>query len=267
MTREELVQQIHIKKSCLCIGLDTDIAKIPSFLLDTDDPVFEFNKVIIDHTHDYCVAYKPNIAFYESMGPKGWMALEKTLRYIPEHIFTIADAKRGDIGNTGKMYAKTYFEYYHFDAVTVAPYMGRDSIEPFLEYHNKWTILLGLTSNPGSADFQMLRTGDAYLYEEVMRLSSGWGTPRNLMYVTGATHAEKLKSLREIAPHHFFLVPGVGAQGGSVEEVMKAAGIKDETGLLINSSRDILYASAGEDFGQAAQRRAAELQSVLSRYI
>lgn len=261
MTREELIYQIKKKQSFLCVGLDSDISKIPSHLLKFENPILEFNKRIIDATKDYCIAYKPNIAFYERMGSKGWDTLQMTLEHIPENIFTIADAKRGDIGNTANMYAKTFFETYNFDSVTIAPYMGEDSVKPFLEFKNKWGIVLGLTSNKGAFDFQFSELKDGQkLYEKVLRISSTWGTEENLMFVVGATKAESLSSIRKIIPNHFLLVPGVGAQGGSLTEVCKY-GIIKEVGLLINSSRGILYASNGEDFETAASTAAQKIQA------
>lgn len=242
----------------LCIGLDTDIKKIPKHLLDYDDPVFEFNKQIVEATHDLCVAFKPNIAFYESTGVSGWNSLSKTMQIIPGDIFTIADAKRGDIGNTSLMYAKTFFDIYDFDAVTVAPYMGFDSVEPFIQYENKWTILLALTSNPGSADFQTLESNGHKIFEHVIRKSSSWASAGNLMYVIGATKSSMLSEIREIVPDHFLLVPGVGAQGGSVAEVCRY-GMNKDYGLLINASRSILYASTGKDFALRAREEAMKL--------
>ncbi len=265
MTREELIAQIRAKQSFLCVGLDTDLEKIPAHLLKTEDPVFEFNKAIIDATKDHCVAYKPNIAFYECLGTKGWESLRKTLEYIPEDCFTIADAKRGDIGNTSRYYAKTFFEYLSFDSVTVAPYMGEDSVTPFLDSdryreQNKWVILLALTSNKGALDFQFMtdQKGEE-LYKKVLRKSSKWGSPDNLMYVVGATRAEGIGEVRKLVPDHFFLVPGVGAQGGSLQEVADYGWNKD-CGLLVNSSRGIIYASNGEDFAEKAQEAAAKVQ-------
>ena len=260
MTRQELIAQIRSKKSFLCVGLDTDLSKIPRHLLDTEDPIFEFNKAIIDATKDYAVAYKPNIAFYECYGPKGWESLKKTIDYIPKEIFTIADAKRGDIGNTSSYYAKTFFEFLACDAVTVAPYMGEDSIKPFLEFENKWAILLALTSNKGALDFQFTtdEKGEA-LYKKVLRKSIKWGTDENLMFVVGATRAEGIGEVRKLVPDHFFLVPGVGAQGGSLEEVSNFGWNKD-CGLLVNSSRAIIYASSGTDFADKARQEAQKLQ-------
>jgi len=266
MNRTELVQEIQRKKSFLCVGLDTDLQKIPAFLLDYADPIFEFNKRIIDATKDICVAYKPNIAFYESLGPKGWESLEKTIDYIPDEIFTIADAKRGDIGNTSRMYAKTFFGYFDFDAVTVAPYMGIDSVEPFLEFENKWVILLGLTSNKGSQDFQQLKSDNVPLFESVIRTSQAWGTPENLMYVIGATHPESFAEVRAMAEEHFFLVPGIGTQGGDLHGVV-TNGMNPDCGLLINSSRGIIYAGEGMDFDQKAKEAAKDLQQKLSTYL
>lgn len=264
MTRQELVAQIKSKQTFLCVGLDTDLEKIPAHLLDTEDPVFEFNKAIIDATKDYCVAYKPNIAFYECLGTKGWESLKKTLDYIPENIFTIADAKRGDIGNTSKYYAKTFFEYLNFDAVTIAPYMGEDSITPFLEFKDKWVILLALTSNKGALDFQfMTDVKGEELYKKVLRKSSKWGTPENLMYVVGATRAQGIGEVRKIVPESFFLVPGVGAQGGSMEDVANY-GWNDDCGLLVNSSRQIIYASNGTDFAEKAKIEAQLVQQEMA---
>ncbi|MEZ5044317.1 MAG: orotidine-5'-phosphate decarboxylase [Saprospiraceae bacterium] len=267
MTRDKLVELIHTKQSFLCIGLDTDIDRIPAHLLSCEDPVFEFNKQIIDATHDLCVAFKPNLAFYESQGTKGWESLAKTMDYMPKDVFTIADAKRGDIGNTSKMYAKTFFETLQFDAVTVAPYMGIDSVLPFLEFPGKWVILLALTSNEGSQDFQFSpQEGGEPLFEKVMRKAQTWGTSSNLMFVVGATHPEKFQEIREIAPEHFFLVPGVGAQGGDLEGVARY-GQNEEVGLLVNSSRGIIYASKGVDFAQAARAEALKLQQQMARLI
>lgn len=260
MTRQELVAQIRSKKSFLCVGLDTDLSKIPAHLLDTEDPIFEFNKAIIDATKDFAVAYKPNIAFYECYGPKGWESLKKTIDYIPKNIFTIADAKRGDIGNTSTYYAKTFFEYLNCDSVTVAPYMGEDSVTPFLEFENKWVILLALTSNKGALDFQfMTDIKGEKMYQKVLRKSSAWGTDENLMYVVGATRAEGIGEVRKLVPNHFFLVPGVGAQGGSLIDVANYGWNKD-CGLLVNSSRGIIYASNGLDFAEKAGVEAQKLQ-------
>lgn len=260
MTREKLIQEIKSKKSFLCVGLDTDMDLIPKHLLDTEDPIFEFNKAIIDATKDYCVAYKPNIAFYECLGPKGWESLKKTIDYIPKDKFTIADAKRGDIGNTSRYYAKTFFEYMDFDAVTIAPYMGEDSITPFLEYKNKWVIVLALTSNKGALDFQfMTDMNGEKLYERVLKKTAKWGDADQLMYVVGATRAESIKTVRKIVPNHFFLVPGIGAQGGSLADTANY-GWTDDCGLLVNASRSILYASNGEDFAEKAAKKTMEIQ-------
>ena len=267
MKRSELIHEINQKKSFLCVGLDTDPNKIPAFLNDYDDPIFEFNKRIIDATNDLCVAYKPNIAFYESLGPKGWESLEKTIDYIPDNIFTIADAKRGDIGNTSRMYAKTFFEYFDFDSVTVAPYMGVDSVEPFLEFEDKWVILLGLTSNKGSNDFQQIQSSDGLpLYKSVIETSQQWGSPENLMYVIGATHPESFAEVRDLAKDHFFLVPGIGAQGGDLDGVV-TNGMNQDCGLLINSSRGIIYAGNEEDFDLKARASALKLQEQLTKYL
>lgn len=260
MTRTQLIEQIHRKKSYICVGLDTDLTKIPKHLLSLPDPVFEFNRQIIDATHEYCIAYKPNLAFYEALGAKGWESLQKTIDYIPKDIFTIADAKRGDIGNTSSLYAKAFFEQMKFDAITVAPYMGEDSVKPFLEFKDKWVIVLAHTSNPGSADFQLMQSvKGGTLYEEVITRSQAWGTPDNLMFVVGATRADKIAGIRALAPSHFFLVPGVGAQGGDLAQV-SAAGLTRECGLIVNSSRAIIYASSGADFAQAASTAAREVQ-------
>lgn len=261
MTQTELFNLIKKKRSFLCIGLDTDIKKIPPHLLDSDDPVYTFNKAIIDATHDLAVAYKPNLAFYESLGKKGWESLEKTIKYLTQYdVFTIADAKRGDIGNTSSLYARAFFEHLNFDAITVAPYMGSDSVSPFLSYEGKWIILLALTSNQGAFDFQMKtdrETGNR-LYQDVILQSAQWGTPENMMYVVGATKAEMLKDIRALIPDHFLLVPGVGAQGGSLEEVAKN-GINQRCGLLVNSSRGIIYASNDKDFAEQARKKAMDV--------
>lgn len=262
MTTPQLIEQIHLKKSFLCIGLDVDLAKIPQYLLQLEDPIFEFNKAIIDATHDLCVSYKPNTAFYEAYGIKGWQSLQKTINYINDNyseIFTIADAKRGDIGNTSSMYAKAFFEDLNFDSVTVAPYMGKDSVEPFLEFKNKYTILLALTSNEGAFDFQTLQVNGNELYKQVLETSKTWKNSENLMYVVGATKAEYFKEIRKIVPNSFLLVPGVGAQGGSLSEVCKY-GMNDTIGLLINSSRAIIYASNGIDFAKKARVEALKMQ-------
>lgn len=267
MTKRELVEQIKLKKSFLCVGLDTDLDKIPKHLLDTEDPIFEFNKAIIDATHDLAVAYKPNIAFYERYGVKGWLSLEKTLNYIPKECFTIADAKRGDIGNTSKYYAETFFNTYNFDSITVAPYMGSDSVKPYLDFEGKWAILLALTSNEGAKDFQFFEDNNqTKLFEKVLQTSSHWGNDDNMMYVVGATRAEGIGEVRKIVPNHFFLVPGVGAQGGSLEDVVKF-GFNDDCGLLVNSSRGIIYASSGQDFAQIARQKATELQQQMEELL
>ena len=264
MNKQELVNLIFKKKTFLCVGLDTDVKKIPQHLLKAEDPIFEFNKAIIDATAPYCVAYKPNLAFYEAFGLKGMIAFEKTVKYLnsnyPDH-FVIADAKRGDIGNTSSMYARTFFEEYDIDALTVAPYMGEDSVIPFLQYDGKWVVLLALTSNKGSHDFQLTAdTNGERLFEKVLRRSQFWANDENMMYVVGATQGRMFEDIRAIVPHHFLLVPGVGAQGGSLQEVCKY-GMTNECGLLVNSSRGIIYASSGEDFAQVAAEKAKELQA------
>ena len=263
---ERLKQEIFSKKSFLCVGLDVDLNKIPPFLLKESDPIFAFNKAIINATHPYTIAYKPNIAFYEAYGEKGWQSLRKTIDYLNEqhpHIFTIADAKRGDIGNTATMYAKAFFEDLQFDSVTVAPYMGQDSIEPFLAFEHKATILLALTSNKGAFDFQTLTTEGAPLYQQVLTRSQQWHNAHNLMYVVGATKAEYLADIRRIVPQSFLLVPGVGAQGGDLKEVCKY-GLNDSVGLIINASRAVIYASQGEDFAQKAGEAAHSLQKEMA---
>lgn len=262
MNTEALVAQIHKKKSFLCVGLDTDLDKIPAHLLEDEDPIFAFNKAIIDATHHLCVAYKPNIAFYEAYGIKGWQALEKTIKYLNKNhpeIFTIADAKRGDIGNTSTRYAKAFFEDLEFDSITIAPYMGKDSVEPFLAFENKHTILLALTSNQGAYDFQTKIIDGKELYKTVLETSQGYEGAKNLMYVVGATKASFLTEIRELVPNSFLLVPGVGAQGGSLEEVCKY-GMNNQVGLLINSSRGIIYASNSKDFAEAAKNSAKKIQ-------
>ena len=285
MTRKQLIQQIQLKRSYLCVGLDTDITRIPHHLRSHPDAVFEFNKQIIDATHDLCVAYKINTAFYEALGSKGWDAMERTVNYIPKDQFIIADAKRGDIGNTSSQYAKAFFETLDFDAITVAPYMGEDSVKPFLEFKNKWAIVLGLTSNTGSKDFEQLKLvgedtnqggeklvredtnqGGGFLYETVLKKVSSWGTPENLMFVVGATKASDLEDIRKIIPDHFLLVPGVGFQGGSLEEVSKY-GMNKDCGLLVNASRAIIYASEKEDFAKEARAIAQEYQSEMATYL
>ena len=268
MTREELIKQIHAKQSFLCVGLDTDIKKIPQHLLQADDPIFEFNKTIIDATAPYCVAYKPNLAFYESLGVKGVLAFERTVAYLNENYpeqFVIADAKRGDIGNTSQMYARTFFETYNLDALTVAPYMGEDSVTPFLAYEGKWVILLALTSNKGSHDFQLTEDAQGVrLFEHVLTKSQTWGNADNMMYVVGATQGEAFKDIRRHAPNHFLLVPGIGAQGGSLHDVCQY-GMNKDCGLLVNSSRGIIYASNGADFAQVAAEKAREVQEEMAR--
>lgn len=266
MNKLELFENIQRKKSFLCVGLDTDINKIPEFLFDeSEDPIFDFNKEIIDATADFCVAYKPNLAFYESVGLSGWDALDRTVDYIRTNYpdqFIIADAKRGDIGNTSAMYARTFLGNMNFDAVTVAPYMGEDSVSPFLTYENKWVILLALTSNKGAFDFQFMKDNESgeRLFEKVLKTSQNWGTEENMMYVVGATKAEMLSDIRKIIPNHFLLVPGVGAQGGSLEEVAQF-GLNSTCGLLVNSSRQIIYASSERDFAQAARNEASNVQT------
>ncbi|MDF2192533.1 orotidine-5'-phosphate decarboxylase [Paraflavitalea sp. CAU 1676] len=266
MTRAQLVEQIRTKKSYLCVGLDTDITKIPRHLLSSPEPVFEFNKRIIDATKDYCVSYKINTAFYEALGLVGWEAMERTVDYIPDTHFKIADAKRGDIGNTSTQYAKAFFETMNFDAITVAPYMGADSVKPFLEYKGKWTILLGLTSNTGASDFELQPAGDGLLYEKVLNTAAQWGTPENLMYVIGATQSDWFTNIRQLTPDHFYLVPGVGAQGGSLKEISEKAMNKD-IGILVNASRAIIYASTGEDFAVKATEVAKAYQLEMAGYI
>jgi orotidine-5'-phosphate decarboxylase len=282
MTRNQLVEHIFHKRSYLCVGLDTDIEKIPAVLQSFADPVFEFNKRIIEATRDLCVAYKINTAFYEANGVKGWQSLQKTVNYIPETHFKIADAKRGDIGNTSTQYAKAFFETLAFDAVTVAPYMGEDSIKPFLEYQDKWTIILGLTSNPGAMDFEMKKiiseTDDfdegvhitkhktSFLYEMVLEKCSQWGTPSNTMFVVGATQPDEFTNIRRIAPENFFLVPGIGAQGGSLHDI-SANAMTEECGLLVNASRAIMYASADEDFAAQARVVAKNYQQEMSEFL
>lgn len=275
MTRKELFENIKKKQSFLCIGLDTDIEKLPIGIPKTAEGSFEFNKQIIDATHDLCVAYKPNMAFYESLGSKGWVSLEKTIAYIKEKhpdIFTIADAKRGDIGNTSKLYAKAFFEQMNFDSITVAPYMGEDSVKPFLEYKNKWVILLALTSNKGADDFQMhellspFEGGRGMLFQNVLSSSQKWGNADNMMYVVGATRPEMLTDIRKSVPDYFLLVPGVGAQGGSLQDVAKH-GINKECGLLVNASRSVIYASNGTDFAQKARGEAEKMQEEMKQIL
>ena len=274
MTRKQLVEQIQQKKSYLCVGLDTDINKIPKHLQSHPDAVFEFNKAIIDATKDLCVSYKINTAFYESQGLKGWQAMEQTVNYIPTEHLKIADAKRGDIGNTSSQYAKAFFETMAFDAITVAPYMGEDSIRPFLEYDDKWTIVLGLTSNKGAADFEMLKIQNGseahlrsdFVYERVLTTVAKWGNENNLMFVTGATQAAEFENIRQLIPNHFLLVPGVGFQGGSLQEVSKY-GMNKDCGLLVNASRAIIFASEKEDFAEEARAIALQYQTEMASYL
>jgi len=269
MDHSELFENIVRKRSFLCVGLDSEIDKIPSFLLKEKDPVFEFNRMIVDATHHYCVAYKPNIAFYECYGAAGWSSLEATVKYIRENypgIFLIADAKRGDIGNTSKMYAKAFLENMPFDAVTVAPYMGEDSVTPFLSYHDKWVVLLALTSNKGADDFQYHSDDGIRLFERVLNVSQRWGSVDNMMYVVGATRASMLKDIRKLVPDHFLLVPGVGAQGGSLEEVAKY-GLTSKCGLLVNSSRGIIFADSTGNFDKVAGEKARETQLEMAKHL
>ena len=263
MKKQELIKQIKLKESFLCVGLDTDITKIPTHLLKEKDPIFEFNKQIIDATHDLCVSYKLNTAFYESLGLKGWEAMQKTLEYIPKEQFTIADAKRGDIGNTSTMYAKAFFENMDFDSITVAPYMGEDSVKPFLTFKDKWVILLALTSNEGAEDFQFFKQDKEFLFEKVLKTSKEWANDEQLMYVVGATRPKMLEAIRKIVPSSFLLVPGVGAQGGSLAEVCKY-GMNEDIGLLINSSRSIIYAGDDKDFVKKSRNEAVRIQKEMS---
>ena len=267
MNRQQLIEQIKTKKSFLCVGLDTDWKKVPQHILNEEDPIFSFNKAIIDATAPYCVSYKPNLAFYEAFGVKGLISFEKTVKYLKEnypHHFIIADAKRGDIGNTSAMYARTFFEEYDIDSLTVAPYMGEDSVTPFLGYEGHWVILLALTSNKGSLDFQMTTDEQGErLFEKVLKKSQQWGTKDNMMYVVGATQGRMFEDIRKLAPEHFLLVPGVGAQGGSLEEVCRY-GMTSDCGLLVNSSRGIIYASTGSDFAEVAGQKAKELQEQMA---
>lgn len=266
MTKQELIQQIRLKESFLCVGLDPVMSKIPAHLLEMDDPIFEFNKAIIDATHPYAVAFKPNTAFFECHGSKGWDSLEKTINYIPKECLIIADAKRGDIGNTSTYYAKTFFETLKADAVTVAPYMGSDSVLPFTKFDGKWVVLLALTSNEGAKDFQLQCGQDGLLFENVLRTSMQWASSEKMMFVVGATRAEDIAEVRRIAPDYFFLVPGVGAQGGSLEDVVKY-GANAECGLLVNSSRGIIYASSGLDFALSAKKEALKIQNQMAMHI
>lgn len=266
MTKKELLEQIKRKESFLCVGLDPDMNKIPAHLMDYDDPIFEFNKAIIDATHSFAVAYKPNTAFFECYGSKGWDSLEKTINYIPKECLIIADAKRGDIGNTSTYYAKTFFETLQADAVTVAPYMGSDSVLPFTKFDGKWVVLLALTSNEGAKDFQLQAGQNGLLFENVLRKAMEWASPEKMMFVVGATRAEDIAEVRKLAPDYFFLVPGVGAQGGSLEEVVQY-GANHECGLLVNSSRGIIYASNGMDFADAAKKEALKIQSQMALHV
>lgn len=266
MNRKQLIQQINQKKSYLCVGLDTDIAKIPPHLLKYKNPVLEFNKQIIDATHDLCVAYKPNIAFYEQYGAKGWETLEKTVNHIPEKIFKIADAKRGDIGNTSNMYAKAFFETMPFDSITVAPYMGEDSVKPFLEFKDKWVIILGLTSNKGAQDFQFLKSNKKPLFQNVIEKCMQYGTADNTMFVIGATKEAYFEEIRKFCPDHFFLVPGVGAQGGDLQKLSQY-GMNKDCGLLVNATRSIIYASNGKDFAEKAREEALRMQNEMKTYL
>jgi orotidine-5'-phosphate decarboxylase len=270
MNREQLFKIIQKKKTFLCIGLDTDIKKIPKHLLTTDDPIFEFNKQIVDATHEVAAAYKPNLAFYESLGSKGWDSLEKTvnhIRSVTSDIFIIADAKRGDIGNTSALYARTFFETYDFDGVTLAPYMGFDTVSPFLDYNGRWSIILALTSNNSASDFQYIKCSEGeHLFENVLKTAQKWGTTDQIMFVVGATKAEALQEIRKVAPDNFLLVPGVGAQGGSLEEVAQY-GMNDHCGLLVNSSRGIIFASTEKDFASVAKEKAVELQQQMEVYL
>ena len=266
MNRKELIDQIFKKQSYLCVGLDTDLTKIPKHLLSQPDPVFAFNKAIIDATKDLCVSYKINTAFYEANGVKGWESMQRTVKYVGDDHFKIADAKRGDIGNTSSQYAKAFFETLSFDAITVAPYMGEDSIKPFLEYKDKWTIVLGLTSNTGAKDFELQKAGNQLLYEKVLQTASQWGTTGNLMFVVGATQADEFINIRKLTPDHFYLVPGVGAQGGSLKDISEKAMNKD-CGILVNASRAIIYASSEKDFAEKARNIAKEYQEEMSKFL
>ncbi len=269
MEEARIVNQIKSKRSFLCVGLDVDLEKIPEFLLKQEDPIFSFNKSIIDSTHKHCVAYKLNIAFYEAFGIKGWKSLEKTINYLNRNyseIFTIADAKRGDIGNTSRMYAKSFFEQLNFDSITVNPYMGKDSVEPFLEYENKNTIILGLTSNEGSNDLQLRRTSDNYVFMDLIKASKNWVNSKNLMYVVGATKTKYLEEIRNIIPDNFLLIPGIGAQGGNLKEVCEKT-INKNVGIIVNSSRSIIYASSDKSFAEAAEKQAVTLQSQMEEIL
>ena len=266
MTRQQLVEQIFKKRSYLCVGLDTDLTKIPKHLLSQPDPVFSFNKAIIDATRDLCVAYKINTAFYEALGVKGWEAMEKTVRYIGDGHFRIADAKRGDIGNTSDQYAKAFFKTLPFDAITVTPYMGEDSVKPFLQYEGKWAIVLGLTSNKGAIDFELKKIDNEFVYEKVLKTVSLWGSPDNLMFVVGATQADEFINIRKLTPDHFYLVPGVGAQGGSLKEISEKA-MTEDCGILVTASRAIIYASEKEDYAEEARAIAHQYKVEMSQYL
>ena len=267
MSRQSLFQSIINKSSFLCIGLDTDIERIPKHLLNSEDPIFEFNKQIIDATAHLAVAYKPNTAFYEALGPTGMESFKKTVDYIPDDILVIADAKRGDIGNTSRLYARSFFEYYDVDALTVAPYMGSDSVQPFLEYGDRWIIILGLTSNKGADDFQHIQDKNGtVLHEQVLKTCAEYGTKDNIMFVVGATQTAHIQNIRKIVPDHFFLVPGIGVQGGNLREVCKV-GMNEQVGLLVNSSRGIIYAGNGEDFAEKANEQASEIQSEMTEIL
>lgn len=266
MNKKHLIEQIKAKSSYLCVGLDTDINKIPKHLLNEENPVLAFNKAIIDATKDFCVSYKINTAFYEPLGARGWDIMNETVDYIGKEHFIIADAKRGDIGNTSEQYAIAFLQNMDFDAITIAPYMGKDSVEPFLKFENKWGIVLGLTSNKGAEDFEMLQTDNQYLYEKVLTKVASWGTPDNLMFVIGATQASQFKNIRKLTPHHFYLVPGVGAQGGSLEDISKYA-MNDDIGLLINVSRGIIYQSNDVDFAEKAALEAKKYRDEMKTFI
>ena len=266
MNRAKLIEQIRLKKSFLCVGLDPDLRKMPKHLLASEDPIFEFNKGIIDATKDYAVAYKPNLAFYECLGVSGWNSFKRTIEYIPKECLIIADAKRGDIGNTSSYYAKTFFETYNCNALTIAPYMGSDSVKPFLTYQDRWAVVLAMTSNQGAKDFQFIESENTPVFESVVRKCIEWGTPENLMFVVGATRSEHIAKIRKLAPEYFFLVPGVGAQGGSLEEVFKY-GMNSECGLLVNSSRGIIYADTTEDFKLGAKKEASKIQSAMEKHL
>ena len=266
MNRAKLIEQIRLKKSFLCVGLDPDLRKMPKHLLASEDPIFEFNKGIIDATKEYAVAYKPNLAFYECLGVSGWNSFQRTIEYIPKECLIIADAKRGDIGNTSSYYAKTFFETYNCNALTIAPYMGSDSVKPFLTYQDRWAVVLAMTSNQGAKDFQFIESENTPVFESVVRKCIEWGTPENLMFVVGATRSEDIAKIRKLAPEHFFLVPGVGAQGGSLDEVVKY-GMNSDCGLLVNSSRGIIYADTSEDFKVGAKKEASKIQSAMEEHL